>query len=83
MNRRARLTARLGRGLNRHFPTRENQHRWMTPESTRKHLRAFDAKANTIIFYGGKRRLRDPAQFGEPILAQTLKFAQNAHRFAD
>jgi len=55
----------------------------MTPECTRKHLRALDAKANTIIFYGGKRRLRNPAQFGELVLAQTLKLAQNAHRFAD
>jgi hypothetical protein len=58
----------------------------LTGEVTRitsETLSALDAKANTIIFYGGKRRLRNPAQFGELVLAQTLKLAQNAHRFAD
>jgi len=83
MNRRVRFTARLGRGFNWHFPARENQHRWMAPECTRKHLRALNANSNTIVFYGGQRRLRNPAQFGKLILAQTLKLAKHAHRFAD
>ena len=78
-----RSNAGLGRGFNGHFPTWEYQHCRMTPERTRKHLRAFDAKANTIVFDGGERGLRNTAQLGKLILAQTLKLAQNAHRFAD
>ena len=77
------LTAGLGRGLNRHFPARKHQHRRMTTEGTGKHLRTLNAKANAIVLDGGKRRLGDTTQLSELILAQTLKFAQNAHRFAN
>jgi hypothetical protein len=83
MNRRVRLTAGLGRGFNGHFPAGEYQHCWMTPEGARQHLGAFNAKANTIVFDGGKRRLRNTAQLSKLILAQPLKLAQNAHRFAN
>lgn len=83
MNRRVRLAAGLGRGFNWHFPARENEHRRMTPKRARQNLGALDAKANTIVFDGGKRRLRNTAQLGKLILAQTLKFAQYAHGFAN
>ena len=83
MNRHVRLTAGLGRRFNGHCPAREYKHCGMTPERARKHLGAFDAKANTIVFDRGKRRLRDTTQLGKLILAQTLKLAHNAHRFAN
>jgi hypothetical protein len=69
----------MGRGFNGHYPAGKNKHCWMTPEGARQHLGAFDAKANTIVFDGGKCRLRNAAQLGKLILAQALKLAQNAH----
>ena len=77
------MTARLGGGVNRHFPAWKHQHRRMTTERTGKHFRTLNAKANAIVLDGGKRCLGNTTKLGELILAQALKFAQNAHRFAN
>ena len=55
----------------------------MTTKCTGKHFRTLNAKTNAIVLDGGKRRLGNTTQLGKLILAQALKFAQNAHRFAN
>ncbi len=55
----------------------------MTTKRTREYFRALDAKANAIIFDGGKCRLWDTAEFSQLILAKALQLTQDAHRFAN
>jgi hypothetical protein len=79
--------ARLERGampqIQRDLPTREDQHCGMTLEASRKHLRALDPKADTIVLDCGKSGLRNTSALSELILTQALQLANDAHRFTD
>src|SRR5690606_6239210 len=54
-------------------PPGEDQHTRVALQRARKNLCAFHAKPNTIVLDGRDRRLGDPREGGEVVLAQLLK----------
>ena len=77
MCRRVRLTLRLGRTLGGLVPAGEDQDGRMAVKRARKHLGALDAQADAVSLNSRQRRLRNAAQFGELVLAKTLKLADD------
>jgi len=55
----------------------------MATQRTRENLGPFDSEADAIVLDRRKGRLRHTAPLGELVLAQTLKFPDNANRFSD
>jgi hypothetical protein len=64
-------------------PTREEQHGGVNTQSPRNHLGSLNTKLNTVVLNGRNRRLRNARQLGEAILAEFLKLANDANRFAN
>ncbi|HEX9811496.1 MAG TPA: hypothetical protein VGA88_05345 [Burkholderiales bacterium] len=84
---RCRITVRCNGLLCRRLligvPPWKHQHCGMALESTSKNLRALHTKANAIVLDGGNRGLRNARKLSQLILAEFLKFANDAHRFTD
>jgi len=65
------------------IPSGENQYGWMALQRLGENLRSLHPKAHTVIFDSGKGSLWYSRQLSELVLAQALKFADDAHGLAD
>jgi hypothetical protein len=72
-----------GSGIAFHIPVRENEDGRVNLESPCQYFGPFHAQVDSVAFDRRDRRLRDPGEGREFILAELLQLSDDSNRLAD